>query len=409
MAYNLQNWQSTFANPTSNVNRGILGSAFNTNPLTARGMNILGSNIAYGLPLAYASLASKLQKNIPESLQGVLSEDIFSQGAMGAGAGITPEIDETLRYGDTVTDTNYPGANRPLNTLDRNWQHQIRMQEIDRGNIDNRFSFPSFGIASIANKMFQPNTPEENFGRNYFNMDSSGRTYGNQADDLFARKNVVTAFGKGMGAAGQKRMDTIENTLRTKYGLTDAQIADIYAGSFDEEESGISTPLIQRLQNFKNQQNRYNKAFAAATGEGATTKKTVASGDGGDAPYGSTDTSGWSSPGYSTREGFTGTGGAPGTGQRGHHGNWAQGGRIGYREGLLVDENIEGPGFDENIEMASAPHPDEAWFGLWEDLSEKGIVPIEIETLNDFKNWIHNQNMDLGSIDEQDQGIASLV
>ena len=92
------------------------------------------------------------------------------------------------------------------------------------------------------------------------------------------------------------------------------------------------------------------------------------------------------------------------------------GGRIGYAYGtrdpeepaenifeFMKDQGIEGG------EMVSAPHPDEAWFGLWETLSEKGIVPIEIETLNDFKNWFHNQNMDMGSIDEQDQGIASLI
>ena len=40
----------------------------------------------------------------------------------------------------------------------------------------------------------------------------------------------------------------------------------------------------------------------------------------------------------------------------GHGTMWAQGGRVGYRDGEFVDEdiNIEGPGFDvnENIEMA---------------------------------------------------------
>ena len=256
MEYNLQNWQSTFANPTSNLNRGVLGSAFNTNPLTARGMNILGSNIAYGLPLAYASMASKLQQSLPKSLtgDGGIADQNPYYGAMGVA--VDPEVEETLRYGDAVTGTNYPGANRPLNTLDPNWQHQIRMQEIDRGNIDNRFSFNplNWGIGGMMKKVIEPNTPEENFGRDYFkdSMDSSGRIY-NDAEDLFGGKIPVSAWGKGMNSAGQKRMDTIENTLKTKYGLNDAQIADIYAGSFDEEESGINTPLIQRLQNFKNQ------------------------------------------------------------------------------------------------------------------------------------------------------------
>ena len=57
--------------------------------------------------------------------------------------------------------------------------------------------------------------------------------------------------------------------------------------------------------------------------------------------------------------------------------------------------------------MASAPHPDEAWIGLWENLSEQGMVPIEIETLEDFKNWFHNQDFDMGSMSEE--GIASIV
>ena len=93
---------------------------------------------------------------------------------------------------------------------------------------------------------------------------------------------------------------------------------------------------------------------------------------------------------------------------------FAQGGRIGYRNGEFVDENInvEGPGFDvnENIEMASGLDPDEHWFSLWQDLDSKGAVPIEIETLDQFKNWFQKQemDMDMGSMNE-DQGIASLV
>ena len=57
-------------------------------------------------------------------------------------------------------------------------------------------------------------------------------------------------------------------------------------------------------------------------------------------PTGQRDTSGWSSPGYTTRGGFTGTRGSQhggaGTGQRGHHGNFSQGGRVGYNRGDRV-------------------------------------------------------------------------
>ena len=59
--------------------------------------NFLGSSVATGLPLGYAYGADKLQQSIPEELQGVMSEDIISQGAMGAGAGQDIEWDETLR------------------------------------------------------------------------------------------------------------------------------------------------------------------------------------------------------------------------------------------------------------------------------------------------------------------------
>ena len=42
--------------------------------------------------------------------------------------------------------------------------------------------------------------------------------------------------------------------------------------------------------------------------------------------------------------------GAGTRGVRGHHGNFSQGGRIGYANGEFVDEdvNIQGPGFDVN-------------------------------------------------------------
>ena len=86
--------------------------------------------------------------------------------------------------------------------------------------------------------------------------------------------------------------------------------------------------------------------------------------------WGTTDTSGWSSPGYTTRGGFTGKKDTTSGGVRGHHGggqdlgnqggNWGNapgtpggwgpgardGGRIGYQNGELVEQQtdfIEGP------------------------------------------------------------------
>ena len=55
------------------------------------------------------------------------------------------------------------------------------------------------------------------------------------------------------------------------------------------------------------------------------------------------------------------------------HPPFAQGGRIGYRNGEFVEDvNIEGPGFDENIEMASA----EGIPFMWEEfLAAKELDP----------------------------------
>jgi hypothetical protein len=49
-------------------------------------------------------------------------------------------------------------------------------------------------------------------------------------------------------------------------------------------------------------------------------------------------------------------------------------------------------GGGRDTKMASAPHPDEAWQGLWEKYLD--IVPPGINTLDQFKNWFQNQDFD---------------
>ena len=218
--------------------------------------------------------------------------------------------------------------------------------------------------------MVEPNTPEENFGRDYFkeSMDSSGRIY-NNAGDLFGGKIPVSAFGKGMSAAGQKRIDTIENTLRTKYNLGDEEIEDVYAGTY---AGPVKSQLIQRLQNFKNQRDQYNRNLAAATG-------------GADIPLGPIDTrravtnvinpnvGGATTGGASTYRGpptrsfdpglaramggqrATKPGGFTDPGRESYGPHRAEGGRIGYQEGELVEdeymaEATPGGMMEENIE-----------------------------------------------------------
>ena len=288
-----------------------------------------------------------------------------------------------------------------------------RIQEELPTNTGFSFDPRNWGVMGLMKKMIAPNTPEENFGRGYFNTDSGGRTYGNQAHDVFAGKNVASAFGKGMGAAAQKRIDTINATL-AKWEADPSK----YGKELDEEGNIIGTTLYDKRANFNKQLAHYRKNLQASTsgkdttggdvttGGAVTTGNVITSqGDQVNTGGGQRDTSGWSSPGYSTRGGFTGTGGSPGTGQRGHHGNWAEGGRIGYRWGELVDENIEGPGFDENIEMASAVDPMDALNDMSMDIFNgrqlHELTPEEYQLLIDMAN---DQAMG-----EQDQGIASLV
>jgi len=402
MAYNLQSWQNTFGN--NPVNRGVLGSAFNTNPLTARGMNILGSNVAYGLPLAYASLASKLQGNLPASLQG--DGGIYDQtggwGAMGAGADITPEIDETLRYGDAVTGTNYPGANRPLNTLDPNWQNELAGygSTMDRGNIDKRSSFNplNWGVMGLMKRMVEPNTPEENFGLKYFGdrntLSSSGRTYGNQAYDVFAGKNVASAFGKGMGASAQKRIDTIGNTIQR---LTDLD---------EEKHRQTIINLTRRKNEFEKQLNQYNQDFAGGTGGADTTITTTKPGTTGDGYTGPRtydfDRGAFQRSGgqrASTPAGHTDPG-------KGSYGPWkAQGGRVGLYAGGDPEEpaeDIREIMQDQNIPFSDQVEGEE---GILEQLIaqyiEAGFPPDQAEAMA----MQELQAMSQGS----EQGIASLV
>ena len=87
------------------------------------------------------------------------------------GVAVDAEVEETLRYGDAVTGTNYPGANRPLPSRyqDRIMNEDLMRIQQNRGNIDNRFRLPNFSMMGLIKKMIEPNTPEENFGLGYFN------------------------------------------------------------------------------------------------------------------------------------------------------------------------------------------------------------------------------------------------
>ena len=84
----------------------------------------------------------------------------------------------------------------------------------------------------------------------------------------------------------------------------------------------------------------------------------------------------------------------------------ADGGRIGYRDGLFVDENIEGPGYDfnEGMEIASAPDPMDALNDFSLEIFNKPY-----DQLNDEERGILHDLANEQVMGEQDQGIASLV
>ena len=95
-------------------------------------------------------------------------------------------------------------------------------------------------------------------------------------------------------------------------------------------------------------------------------------------------------------------------GARGHHGNFNQGGRIGYRNGEFVDEdiNIQGPGFDvnENIEMAEGdPFQMRIQELMSKGLSWEDAYDIAAQEFQDEFAEAPEESF------SEDQGIASLV
>jgi hypothetical protein len=60
-----------------------------------------------------------------------------------------------------------------------------------------------------------------------------------------------TPTNYGLQGAYQDRINTVTNTLQDKYGLTDKDIADIKAGTFNPEKMNVQTDLVQRLVNLE--------------------------------------------------------------------------------------------------------------------------------------------------------------
>ena len=96
--------------------------------------------------------------------------------------------------------------------------------------------------------------PRQKELRKFYNLDDIGRV---AEGELMAGYSPVSGGFPGVSEptyglqkAYDERIDTIENTLKRK-GLTDTDIADIYAGAYDPEKTGIESDLIQRLVDLK--------------------------------------------------------------------------------------------------------------------------------------------------------------
>ena len=183
----------------------------------------------------------------------------FNPNSMAAMVGRTNWTPEKILE-ETETETIYPDDN----DIDATYRAEDAFYRPQ----PSKFSWP--GIIGLAKKVIEPNTREENFGLATFSRNpTTGRVVGSPVYDVFAGGNVASAFGKGLGNRAQKRIDTIENTLRTKYNLSDEEIEDVYAGSY---RGDINTQLISRLQNFNNQLANYNKALGNWQGSGIDTR-----------------------------------------------------------------------------------------------------------------------------------------
>lgn len=116
------------------------------------------------------------------------------------------------------------------------------------------------------------------------------------------------------------------------------------------------------------------------------------------------NTGGWQS-GMAKDEGFM-----SGSGTSDDMASFAQGGRIGYQGGEFVEDiNVEGPGFDENVMMASDDVNDRILESLYEEHYDR------LKGLGHDDEAIHEiimgmlEDMSTQAPDSEEQGIASLV
>ena len=320
--------------------------------------------------------------------------------------GTNPVVNE----GQLLSDTNYFGAPTNIQYPGGNpiYPRQVYQDRImdpnlmriaqERGNIDNRgFKFPSIlgavkgGIEFLGDKFGMTQvSPEDRAANEQFmteqgiGIDNTGRMVGGD----FAGK--IAAGDSGWGSANFGEM---AQKWDEEYGDMDYRTPKMIA-----KQKRIKAQAAAYAQKLAADNKAAHDAQMAKSGITVTGGGYQGGGDRGRGGQGAfkEDVTSMRSAGrsYTDAQGNTGY-------SRGRK----DGGRIGYREGLLVDEdvNIEGPGFDinENVMMASDPTINAELYGLYLDALDSNKIPADT-TFEMFKDLMTQAQ-------SQDQGIASMV
>ena len=392
----------------------------------AMSLPALGAYGLYKTPDMINALTARDPNATESSLFGIdLTKNANEQAAL-------PES-ELQDWGSTMgvipgDDLPNPVVTSRLNKLDPNWEHQLRMQGIDRGNIDNKgFNFPNLSLTGILNTLTGRKGADQSFGGYPGGWESRAGLFPNEVTNLqrLADKgylagggkdifgtNVVSAVGdydkamenqlgvfkKTMGKKGYEDLDELEKYYLDAYGK-DSRLYNKLRHVRGWNQPGDGTEQKTYLDKIQT-----TTPKTTTTGGSSTPREMEIARRGGYNPSAQSFSS-HSPGGISQATSRAARGDPTGTG-----GGWglAQGGRAGYREGQFVDEdiNIQGPGFDvnENVMMASAPDPMDALNDMSMNIFGK---PLNLLNEEEYQMLIDMAN-DQASMG-QDEGIASLV
>ena len=360
----------------------------------------LGAYGLYKTPAMIDALTKRDPNATQSSLFGIdLTQNANEQAALpDVGANAYSEMGPIPDDG-SVTNIQYPGDN-PIYPR-QVYQDRImneNLMNMERGNINNKgFKFPSIlgavkgGLEFLGDKFGMTQvSPEDRAANEQFmieqgiGIDNTGRMVGGD----FAGKNKPGASMFGSANFGEMAQKWDE-----EYGDMDYRTPKMIA-----KQKRIKAQAAAYAQKLAADNKAAHDAQMAKSGITVTGGGYQGGGDrgrGGQGAFKEDVTSMRSAArSYTDAQGNTGY-------SRGRK----DGGRIGYREGLLVDEdvNIEGPGFDinENVMMASDPTINAELYGLYLDALDSNKIPADT-TFEMFKDLMTQAQ-------SQDQGIASMV